>query len=90
MSKDISEYSSDELYKLAEKKRSEEFLALRPKVIDFKDVTEEDIEKLVELAEIFISDEENVLEVETQYAYEAIMEFVYGVKVWDYINGLGK
>ena len=90
MSKDISEYSSDELYKLAEKKRSEEFLALRPKVIDFKDVTEEDIEKLVELAEIFISEEENVLEVETQDAYEALMEFVYGVKVWDYINGLGK
>ena len=89
MSKDISEYSSDELYKLAEEKRNEEFLSLRPRVVEFKNITEKDIQKLIDLAEDFMKENENVLEVDTEYAYEALMEFVYGDKVWDYVNGLG-
>lgn len=89
MSKDISEYTSAELYKLAAEKQEQEFLTLRPKAINFEDITEEDVKKLISLAESCIEDEESVREVDTHCAYEALMKFVYGNKVWDYVNGLG-
>ena len=89
MSKDISEYSSDELYKLAEEKRNEEFLSLRPRVVEFKNITEKDIQNLIDLADSYMKERERSDEIDTHYAYETLMEFVYGDKVWDYVNGLG-
>lgn len=88
MTKNISEYTSEELYKLAEQKREEEYRTLRPEVVCY--INSSDTAGLVAVAEEFLKEEENLCEVDTQDAYEALMEFVYGNDVWDYINGLGK
>ena len=58
----------------------------RPKVSC--SVNSGDVKDLVDLAEQYLKYEENHNEVDPQYAYEALMEFVYGKEVWDYINNL--
>jgi len=86
MSKPIEEYTSEELYKLAENKREQEKIPLRPKVVC--SINCSGIQGLVDLAETFLQEGEDVLEIDTRYAYEALMEFVYGDEVWPYINCL--
>ena len=38
----------------------------------------------------YLEDTEALREIDTEYAYELLMEVVYGGDVWDYINEIGK
>lgn len=84
MIKQLSEYSSEELFELAENKRKEEERLQQPKVQCY--INSSETHALVDLAESYLKDETAGDDIDTQYAYEALMEFVYGNDVWDYIN----
>lgn len=80
---DLKNMTSEQLYKLAKEKELQEKRTRPEALCKFNnDVAN----KLIKFAEIYMKKEEEGDEIETQYAYEALMELVYGEKVWDYIN----
>ena len=83
----IKELSSKELFALAEEKQKEEALTLRPQVV--LPCTTPLNCKLVRLAGDYLEDTEELREIDTEYAYQLLMEVVYGDDVWDYINEIG-
>lgn len=79
--------TSQELYALAKQRELEE-KPVRPDVI-LPNNCDSNIE-LINLAKSYMDDEEAGYEVDTQFAYEALMEIVFGKDVFTYINNLGK
>lgn len=86
MTKQLSDYSSAELFELAENKRKEEERLILPKVKCY--INSGSMHALVDMAESYLKDEIVGNEVDTQYAYELLMEHVYGDGIWDYIEGV--
>ena len=83
---DINSLTSEELYKLAKKKSLSEMANKRPNVLLESNSSENN--KIISLAENYMAEEEAHYEIETQWAYELLMQLVYGEDVFDYINAL--
>ena len=83
----INNMTSQQLYALAKQRELEE-KPVRPDIILPNDC-DSNIE-LINLAKSYMDDEEAGYEVDTQFAYEALMEIVFGKDVFQYINNLGK
>lgn len=81
----INNMTSQELYTLAKQRELEERL-VRPDIILPNDC-DSNIQ-LISLAESYMDDEEDGREVDTQFAYETLMETVYGRDVWVYIDSV--
>jgi len=84
--KDFNNLTSAQLYKLAKEKELEENTKVRPKVVLPNNSPSNAV--LIALAEDYMNDEEAGQEIDTQYAYEALMEIVYGEDVFEYTNSL--
>lgn len=84
--KGLENLSLAQLYQLAREKEISENKVSRPKVV-LNNNCSENIE-LIALAESYMDDEEEGREVDTNFAYEALMEVVYGKGIFDYINSL--
>lgn len=82
----INELTSAELYALAKEKELEENKKVRPEVTLPNNSSSNRV--LISLAEDYMDDEESGKEIDTQFAYETLMEVVYGKDVLDYINSL--
>ncbi len=86
MNKELKEYTSAELFKLAEQKAEEEKRLARPKpLLDKQDPLHNE---LMLLSESYLDDAERGREIDTYHAYELLMGLVYSDRVWDYINNL--
>lgn len=85
--KNINNMTSQELYALAKQRELEE-KPVRPDII-LPNNCSVNIE-LISLAESYMNDEEDGREVDTQFAYETLMEIVYGRDVFEYINNIGE
>lgn len=81
----INNMTSQELYALARQRELEE-KPVRPDIILPNDC-DSNI-RLINLAKSYLEDEEDGREVDTQFAYETLMEIVYGRDVWEYTDGV--
>ena len=81
----VKNLSSKELFALAKKKLEEEE-SLKPKVL--LDSNSSVNLAMISLAESYLKDKLDGGEVDTQYAYEFIMESVFGKDIFTYINNL--
>lgn len=81
----INTMTSKELYALAKQRELEE-KPVCPDIILPNDC-DSNI-RLINLAKSYLEDEEDGREVDTQFAYETLMETVYGRDVWVYIDSV--
>jgi hypothetical protein len=83
MKKDASDLSIDELEQLLEKKRKELKKAPAPLMVP-------NFDNIVQTAKDYVADIENDREPRDieHWCFEAVLEAVYGPKVWHWLNGL--
>ncbi len=82
---ELENLSSEELFTLAKKKLEEE-KAIKPKVI-LNSNSSVNL-AMISVAEGYLQEELDGREIDPQYAYEFIMESVYGIDIFTYINNL--
>lgn len=84
----LEQYTENDLREELARREAERELLGSIKVVIDKTPVQEIESKLVKLAQSYLEDELNERELDTQWAYEQLMQLVYGNDVFDKLNKL--
>ncbi len=84
----LEKYTENDLREELARREAERELLGSIKVVIDKTPVQEIESKLVKLAQSYLEDELNERELDTQWAYEQLMQLVYGNDVFDKLNKL--
>ncbi len=84
----LKNYTENDLREELARREAERELLGSIKVVIDKTPVQEIESKLVKLAQSYLEDELNERELDTQWAYEQLMQLVYGNDVFDKLNKL--